>query len=338
MSFLADSFEPGKIESIQSLEIVLDSIRELWNFQEGVCGKFCDHCRLGSLASVAHALEHRDAPLMTPFAAHCIGNAVARQLVQSKPDANIVIGRDTRPSGASLAEAFGRGAESAGCSVVHVGVTKSGSLHIDHCDAVVLVTGKSLPRDWNGFCVDSKAIELDKDLIRSQALECAKSWCSKGVLPPSNTLNEEDTVIQNTLQRTVEEGSVDDALLKDLKVVLNARNGLGDFLFDVLVALGADLVYLKPSREAVSLEQETVTACRRLRASAGIATLSPRECVLVLPEAMGDGYEVIDGDHLEILRSVLLLESKQDGSYGVSLKNGISRDGVVDILARLQLD
>ena len=101
-------------------------------------GRFVDHKRVGSVASVAHEIGRKPASphaSLTPFAAHCLGYGFARLVLdrqlqqqqqvvtsispypQSSPKQQpitILIGQDPRSHGMRIADAFARGAEDAG--------------------------------------------------------------------------------------------------------------------------------------------------------------------------------------------------------------------------------
>jgi phosphomannomutase len=123
-----------------SLNILLKSIQDLCpvaSSNTDIRGRFVNHARLGSLSSVAQAIGRIKGdgkiPSLTPFAAYCLGHALAcnlhiwktqqrqqpqpqQQQQQQQEDVttsiNILIGRDPRPHGTRLADAVARGAES----------------------------------------------------------------------------------------------------------------------------------------------------------------------------------------------------------------------------------
>ncbi|KAL7572921.1 hypothetical protein ACA910_004565 [Epithemia clementina (nom. ined.)] len=120
-----------------SLNILLRTLQQLTRAGSStdIRGRFVDHKRVGSVASVAYQIGRSSqasstyAPL-TPFAAYCLGYGFAqhvldqqqRQTRQTTAAATkteqepitIVVGQDPRPHGMRLVDAFARGAEQAG--------------------------------------------------------------------------------------------------------------------------------------------------------------------------------------------------------------------------------
>ena len=101
------------VNTAPSLSIALKSVDGLAN-RSDIRGKFVDHPRVGSFASVAHAISNAGAGAtpLTPLAAHCLGYGFSTMLKErftEKDRIRICIGTDPRPHGVRLADAFARG-------------------------------------------------------------------------------------------------------------------------------------------------------------------------------------------------------------------------------------
>lgn len=109
-------------------------------------GRFVDHATRGPLSLVAHAIQDAatDLPSLTPFAAYCIGNALATPMVlDRKTPLTIAIGMDPRTHGSRLADALARGAEAVeGARVVFTGIATTPAcanfVRLQKCDAAVV--------------------------------------------------------------------------------------------------------------------------------------------------------------------------------------------------------
>ena len=120
-----------------SLSIISRSFEQLESGSD-IRGRFVDHPRRGSVASVARAIRGESLAALTPFAAHCLGFAFATMIRNSQPTSakdvvDICIGQDPRFHGTCLADAFSRGAESVqGVRVVYTGLATTPSM-FDFC-------------------------------------------------------------------------------------------------------------------------------------------------------------------------------------------------------------
>jgi Phosphoglucomutase/phosphomannomutase, alpha/beta/alpha domain I len=132
-SFLTESFTTSECDNSNtppSLSIVLRSIQYLFQKNKSdIRGRYIYHPSHGSSTwlSIVQALKKEatvdDQPLLTPFAAYCIGHAMGR-LSSAGTNQKVVlaIGRDPRPHGTALADALARGATAAGLHVIDLGI------------------------------------------------------------------------------------------------------------------------------------------------------------------------------------------------------------------------
>jgi hypothetical protein len=122
------SSECDDINTPRSLSILTRSLEQLPSGTD-IRGRFVDHSRVGSIAHVAHSIgSHSSSGIaaLTPLAAHCLGNAFGRIVKErSTLDADLVValGKDPRPHGSRLCDAFARGVEGVdGVRVVYTGL------------------------------------------------------------------------------------------------------------------------------------------------------------------------------------------------------------------------
>ena len=191
-----------------NLQTILTSLSELKSGSD-LRGTYTAHkASGGTIANIAHLIkslkEENGSIALTPFASHCFGAAFARWLLQTGEKRGggnaltICIGRDPRPHGEQLADAFARGAEgvdggSGPVRVVYTGVASTPSMpefvRADKCDAAVMITASHLPEEKNGVKFFSKNGGLTKkniDELIVLAQQEARHWYDMGILPPSS--------------------------------------------------------------------------------------------------------------------------------------------------------
>lgn len=197
-SFFSSS-ECDDINTPPSLSILLRSLEQLPSGSD-IRGRFVDHSRVGSIANVAHAIgaQQSGIPPLTPLAAHCFGTAFARMLrEQSGNDAGILkvaLGKDPRPHGSRLCDAFARGVQCVdNVQVDYTGLATTPAMfefcRSQKCDGAVMVTASHLPVDRNGLKFFTPDGGFDKsDLLQlvEYAKEAAQSWHDQGILPPTS--------------------------------------------------------------------------------------------------------------------------------------------------------
>lgn len=141
---------------------------------------------------------------------------------------SIVVGRDMRPSGTSLFEAFAKGATESGADVVDIGLVSTDTLYFAvgkyGFDGGVMITASHNPANYNGLKFTralAEAMSLDtglaeiRDRIASGSMPPAAS--SKGTLSKRDVL---DAFAEHCLS------FVDRTAIKPFKVAIDAGNGM----------------------------------------------------------------------------------------------------------------
>jgi phosphomannomutase len=140
----------------------------------------------------------------------------------------IAVGRDMRPSGTALFEAFARGASEAGADVVDIGLVSTDAIYFAvgkfGFDGGVMITASHNPANYNGMKftrAQAEAISLETGL--SQIRDCAIS----GELPPPaskpGTISQRD-VLDDFAAHCL--SFVDRKTIKPFKVAIDAGNGM----------------------------------------------------------------------------------------------------------------
>lgn len=159
----------------------------------------------------------------------------------------VLVGRDGRISSPALEKALIQGIKKAGANVVEAGIISTdmiyfASAHYADLDGAVIVTASHNPSDNNGFKFILKgAVAVSgeeggyamRDLIVQDKLQIAK-----------NQGEEEERDIDNDFVQKLQ-SLIDITKLKPLKVVVDAGNGVGGFIFEkVIKGLPIELIPL----------------------------------------------------------------------------------------------
>lgn len=177
------------------------------------------------------------------------GAAFAASLKKKNPKAPLVVGRDSRPSGEHLAEAFIAGARSVGMDVVFLGIvpTPTVEMAITGLKAAggVCITASHNPAQWNAL----KFFNSDGEFIdqkQFEALEKALSELANGKVPyvthdKLGARSGDDRWVDKHLSATLKAPGVSITTVKrrKFKVVVDAVNGAGSHaLPELLKRLG----------------------------------------------------------------------------------------------------
>ena len=165
------------------------------------------------------------------FTEEVVRRYAAAFAVSLEPGASVVLGRDTRPSGAGFAAAASEALVGAGCRVVDCGVcsTPAAKLMVTELEAAggIAVTASHNPAPWNGL----KLIRSDGIFLNAgQAAEVEdrfRSGESRGLPGGSETSLDSASVCELHAERVL--GQVDAASIREasLRVAVDPCNGAG---------------------------------------------------------------------------------------------------------------
>lgn len=235
----------------------------------------------------------------------------------------VAVGRDMRPSGKSLFEAFARGASEAGADVVDIGLVSTDTLYFAvgkfGYDGGVMITASHNPAMYNGMKFtreQAQAISLDTGLaeVRDRILS--------GTLPPKAAkagnikhVNILDDFAQHCLS------FVDPAKIKPLKIAVDAGNGMaGETVPHVFKHLPCEVVPLYfeldgsfPNHPASPIEPENMAdlqaAVRKHQCDLGAAFDGDADRMFIVDEK-GD---LIDGSTVTALVALNTLKRHPGG-------------------------
>ncbi len=228
-----------------------------------------------------------------------------------KARTNVVVGRDMRPSGQKLCDAFARGASEAGADVVDIGMVSTDALYFAvgkfDFDGGVMITASHNPAEYNGMKFtrsQAQAISLDTGLatIRDQLLS--------GKLPPASavagTISHRD-VLDDFAQHCL--SFVERSKIKPFKIAVDAGNGMaGETIPHVFKSLPCEVVPLYfeldgsfPNHPASPIEPENMidlqAEVRKHRCDLGVAFDGDADRMFIVDEK-GD---LIDGSTVTAL-------------------------------------
>jgi phosphomannomutase len=165
----------------------------------------------------------------------------------SSSSGTVAVGRDMRPSGQRLREAFARGATEAGADVVDIGMVSTDALYFAvgkyNFDGGVMITASHNPAQYNGMKFtgsQARPISLETGLatIRDQiaATRIPPPAAKAGAMRRRNVL---DDFAEHCLS------FVDRAKIKPLRIAVDAGNGMaGETIPHVFRSLPCELVPL----------------------------------------------------------------------------------------------
>ncbi len=161
---------------------------------------------------------------LTDEIAYAIGRCYPALVGGSK----LVVGRDMRPSGVALFEAFARGATEAGASVTDIGLVSTDALYFAvgkfGFDGGIMITASHNPAKYNGLkCTRANAEAISFD----GGLRSVRDRIANHDLPPkaaqSGTV-EQRFILDDFAQHCL--SFIDPKQIKPFKIVIDAGNGM----------------------------------------------------------------------------------------------------------------
>jgi len=215
---------------------------------------------------------------LTVETARDIGKAFGTYLGEGK---NLIVGRDSRPSGKALNSALIEGLTSVGCNVTDVGFLPSPVLYFaiytNRKDGGVMITASHNPPEWNGFklilekgrfCAQGTGMEEVREIFMSKKFNQPKE---KGkVSSYGKILEEYSEFVLNKID-----------LKKRLKVVLDTGNSVCGLVAPKLFEkIGCDVITVnrelkeipaRPSEPTEEALKELISTVKRENADFGVA-------------------------------------------------------------------
>ena len=168
-----------------------------------------------------------------------IGQAIGTEATLAG-DRSVVIGRDGRLSGPSLATALAEGIRSTGCDVVDIGmvptpVTYFATHHLETGSAVS-ITGSHNPPEYNGL-----KVMIAGETLAGDRIQMLRKRIEEQDLLSGNGSHHQESVTEAYVARI----TGDITLQRPLKVVLDCGNGVGGSIAPrVLKEIGCDVTEL----------------------------------------------------------------------------------------------
>jgi phosphomannomutase len=223
----------------------------------------------------------------------------------------VAVGRDMRPSGERLFNAFARGASEAGADVVDVGLVSTDALYFAvgkyGYDGGVMITASHNPANYNGMKFtreQAQAMSLDTGLARIRDQISAGDLPAKagrtGTVSRRNIL---DDFAQHALS------FIEPAKIKPFKIAIDAGNGMaGETVPHVFKHLPCEIVPLYfeldgsfPNHPASPIEPENMidlqAAVRKHQCDLGVAFDGDADRMFIVDEKA----ELVDGSTVTAL-------------------------------------
>jgi phosphomannomutase len=157
-----------------------------------------------------------------------IAYGVGRAFVEQLRLSTVVVGRDMRPSGANLFEAFARGANEAGADVADVGLVSTDALYFAvgkyGFSGGVMITASHNPANYNGMKFTreaAQAISLDTGLAAIRDQVAAGVYAPPA--PKRGTIAQRD-VLDDFAQHCLH--FIEPSAIKPFKIAIDAGNGM----------------------------------------------------------------------------------------------------------------
>lgn len=162
--------------------------------------------------------------------AYEIGRAFSVELNAKK----VVVGHDIRLTGPALTTALIKGLTEQGCDVIHIGQCGTEEIYFAAqtlaVDGGICVTASHNPKEYNGM----KFVQQDAKPISSEQLLRIKNLAETKVFPTTRGIGTVTNLDLSSQYKAHLLSYIDLALLKPLKIVVNAGNGGAGAIIDLL--------------------------------------------------------------------------------------------------------
>jgi phosphomannomutase len=156
--------------------------------------------------------------------AYSIGRAFVAELGLR----SVVVGRDMRPSGVALFEAFARGANDAGADVTDIGLVSTDALYFAvgkyGFGGGVMITASHNPAQYNGMKFTRERAQA---LSYDEGLSAIQKRVERGDFPPAERRG---TIVRKDILADFSAhclSFIDTAKIKPFKIAIDAGNGMG---------------------------------------------------------------------------------------------------------------
>jgi phosphomannomutase/phosphoglucomutase len=160
---------------------------------------------------------------LTIEAAEAIGRAYAVLLAKRGISGAVAVGRDNRPSGASLRDALVKGLTESGLDVIDVGIVPTPLLYwsLHHLPVVagIQITGSHNPPEYNGF-----KCSVGKGSLHGEGIQELYSYITAGQFRTGAGKVSHEEIIDRYVADIAQKIG---PLPKDMKVVIDCGNGVG---------------------------------------------------------------------------------------------------------------
>jgi len=246
---------------------------------------------------------------LTRDVALAIGRGFAALLAAREVRGAVAVGRDNRPSGATLRDGLVEGLTSSGRDVVDIDIVPTPLLYwaLHHLDvaAGVQITGSHNPPEYNGF-----KICVGHESLYGEQIQLLRTIIDEQGAPAPEAVQPGSVETEEIINRYVDDVAARIGSLKrPLRVVVDCGNGAGSLVAGKLFRrLGVDASYLfcesdgtfpnhHPDPTVVENLRDLVGAVRSSGADIGIAFDGDADRIGVIDDRGG----IVWGDHILIL-------------------------------------
>ncbi len=263
-----------------------------------------------------------------------IAYRIGRYFVPLVNGKSIVVGRDMRPSGEKLYEAFARGATESGADVTYIGMVSTDALYFAvgkyGFDGGVMITASHNPAQYNGMKftrAKAEAISLDTGLATIRDQIASGQLPAPAATPGSIT---EKSILDDFAEHCL--SFIDRKKIKPFKVAIDAGNGMaGETVPHVFKQLPCEVfpLYFEldgtfPNHPASPIEPENMidlqAAVRKHGCDVGVAFDGDADRMFIVDEK-GD---LIDGSTVTLLVALNTLKTHPGAKILYNLINSRS--------------